>query len=414
MLLDMGAERSPSPTSRSRPDDRMPQPTVAVVHNRYQHTGGEDAAVAAESALLEARGHPVVRYTLDNRSIPDTGRVALARNTLWNDAAYRDLRRLFRDEAPRVAHFHNTFPLVSPAAYYAARDEGVPVVQTLHNFRLLCPNALLFRDGRVCEDCLGRPVPWPGVVHACYRGSRPATAAAAAMLGLHHALGTWRRTVHVYVTLTEFARLKFIEGGIPAERIVVKPNFLCADPGVGEHAGDFALFVGRLSAEKGVGTLLDAWRRLGGGYPLRIVGSGPLEATADRTTPGVEWLGQQPRERVLALMREAAFLVFPSECYEGLPMTLVEAFATGLPVVASGHGSMAEVVHDHRTGRHFAAGDAGDLAATVRWAVAHAGEMAAMGREARREFEARYTAGESYRRLGAIYALAAERMHAVA
>src|SRR5205814_1104988 len=169
-----------------------------------------------------------------------------------------------RAQRPRVAHFHNTFPLISPAAYYAARAEGVGVVQTLHNFRLLCPNALFFRDGKVCEDCLGRPVAWPGVVHGCYRGSRAASAATAVMTAAHRALGTWRTAVDVYVALTEFSRQKFIAGGLPAEKIAVKANFVYPDPGPGAGAGGYAVFVGRLSAEKGVETLLAAWRPLGG------------------------------------------------------------------------------------------------------------------------------------------------------
>ena len=311
---------------------------VALVHNRYQQHGGEDAAVAAEAALLEAHGHRVVRYTLDNDGIARLGRARLVRATLWNDAAHGELRELLGAARPAVAHFHNTFPLVSPAAYYAARDAGVPVVQTLHNFRLVCPNALLYRDGHPCEECVGRAVPWPGVVHACYRQSRAASAVTAAMLATHRALGTWQNAVDVYIALTNFARAKFIEGGLPAERLAVVPNFLAADPGAGSHAGRFALFVGRLSPEKGLGTLLTAWRALAGALPLKIVGSGPLEATLDRTVPGTEWLGRQSAENVLALMREAAFLVVPSECYEGMPMAVVEAFASGLPVVASGHG----------------------------------------------------------------------------
>lgn len=378
--------------------------TVALVHNYYQQPGGEDAAVAAEGRVLEAHGHRVIRYTLDNGSIVRMRRARLVRSTVWNDGAYSDLRQLFDADRPAVAHFHNTFPLVSPAAYYAARDAGVPVVQTLHNFRLVCPNALLYRDGHVCEECLGRSVPWPGVVHACYRDSHSASAVTAAMLATHHALGTWQKAVDVYIALTNFARDKFIQGGLPAERIVVKPNFVPVDPGAGSRGGRFALFVGRLSPEKGLGTLLAAWRALGGAFPLKIVGSGPLEATLDRTVPGTEWLGHQPKENVLALMREAAFLVLPSECYEGMPMTIVEAFASGLPVVTSGQGSLAEVVEHGRTGLHFTTGDPVALAAAVERAVAAPREMAEMGRAARGEFEAKYTAEEHYRQLCQIYA----------
>jgi glycosyltransferase involved in cell wall biosynthesis len=376
---------------------------VAVVHNHYQRAGGEDTVCAAEIALLVARAHDVVPFHLDNTAIEQMGRVALARACLWNRTVHGDLRRLFAETKPAIAHFHNTFPLVSPAAYYAARAEGVAVVQTLHNYRLLCPNGILFRQGGVCENCVGRSVPWPSVVHACYRGSRSASAVTAGMLTLHRALGTWTDAVDLYIALTNFSRRKFIEGGIPEEKIVVKPNFLSTDPGVGLHKGGFALFVGRLAVGKGIQTLLEACRQLGGACRLKIVGEGPLESHARESISGVEWLGWQSRERVTALMREASFLIFPSEWYETFGMALVEAFAAGLPVVASGLGSAAEIVRDYETGRHFAAGDAGDLAAKIEWALAHPAELAEMGRRARREYELNYTPDQNYRALIQIY-----------
>jgi len=386
------------------------RPKVVVVHNHYQQAGGEDQVFRAEVELLRAHAHDVVPYTIDNHSVADVGTVRLVKATFWNSSVYHQLRALFRAHGPDVVHFHNTFPLISPAAYYAARAEGVPVVQTLHNFRLLCPNALFFRQGRICEDCLGKAVPWPGVLHACYRDDRRATSVAAGMLSVHRAIGTWADRVSVYVTLSDFARGKFIAGGLPANRIVVKPNFLAPDPGVGDHAGNFALFVGRLSEEKGLGVLLDAWRQLRAPVALKIVGSGPLETAASSSRPEIEWLGRQPRERVLALMKDAAFLVLPSECYENFPSTLVEAFATGLPVIASAQGSLAELVHDRWTGRQFRTADPSDLAATVEWMVAHPEDRMAMGQRARDTFESRYGAEENYKRLMDIYRLAAERV----
>ncbi|GJG86376.1 glycosyl transferase family 1 [Gemmatimonadetes bacterium T265] len=383
--------------------------SVAVVHNRYLQPGGEDAAVAVDVALLEARGHPVARYDVDNRAIAAMTAAAAARAAVWNPDVRHDLGALLARERPAVAHFHNTFPLVSPAAYAAARDAGVAVVQSLHNYRLLCPNAVLFRDGRVCEDCLTRRVKWPGVAHACYRDSRPASAATAGMLAVHWTAGTYERAVDVYVAHTEFARRKFVEGGLPADRIMVRPSFVGDDPGAGRHDAGYALFVGRLSPEKGLGTLLGAWHRLAEPRPLKIVGSGPLESTLDRTVPGVEFLGARPRADVLALMRDAAFLVFPSECYENFPMALAEAFATGLPVVAAGHGAAAEIIEHGRTGRHFVPGDVDALARAAEWAFDHPCERLNMGAAARREFEARYTADHAYARLMDIYERATAR-----
>ena len=379
------------------------KPRVALVHNLYQQPGGEDVVFEAEGMLLERCGHDVARYVLDNRNVTDMGRIALAGATLWNGAAHRGLRRLFADHGSTVAHFHNTFPLVSPAGYYAARGAGVAVVQTLHNFRLACPNALFFRKQGVCEDCSGRRVPWPGVLHACYRGSRAASAVTAAMLTVHRAAGTWTNAVDRYVALTRFARDKFVANGIPPEKIAVKPNFVTPDPGVGEHRGGYALYVGRLAPEKGVRTLVDAWVRVGGRFTLKVVGGGPLEGQLGATPPGVEWLGHAPRTVVLDLMRDASFLIFPSEWYEVLPVTLLEAFATGLPVIASGLGAVAEIVEDGVTGRHFRPGDADDLAAAVEWAILHPAEVAAMGQAARTEFETKYTASRNYALLMDIY-----------
>ncbi|HVS40204.1 MAG TPA: glycosyltransferase [Gemmataceae bacterium] len=379
---------------------------ILLAHNYYQQPGGEDQCVAAEVALLESRGHEVLRYHLDNDAIVGMGRLELAARTVWSRSAYRELRELIRTQRPSIVHFHNTFPLISPAAYYAARAEGVPVVQTLHNFRLLCPNALFFRNGQVCEDCLGKAIPWPGVLHRCYRGSRTASAGVATLLTTHRALGTWRKTVDVYVALTAFSRRKFLEGGLPEDRVVVKSNFVHPDPGPGEGAGGYGVFVGRLSAEKGVGTLLAAWKELGGRTPLKIVGDGPLAPLvreAATAGAGIEWLGSKPLAEVYALIGEAQFLVLPSQCYENFPRVVVEAFAKGTPVIASRLGAMAEVVDHGRTGLHFEPGHPAALAAQIRRLVDDSAEFRRMREAARREYEEKYTADSNYQTLLAIY-----------
>lgn len=273
---------------------------ILIIHNYYQQSGGEDQVFTAEANLLEAQGHQVLRYTVHNDAVANINPMTLAGVTVWNRAIYRDLRQLLRQEKPQVVHFHNSFPLISPAAYYAARSEGVPVVQTLHNYRLLCPNAVFFRDGQVCEDCLGKFVPWPGVVHACYKESRATTGMVAAMLTVHRVLQTWTETVDLYIALTQFARQKFIQGGLPAEKIVVKPNFVHPDPGPGEGRGGYALFVGRLSPEKGIGILLTAWEKLRGKVDLKIVGDGPLAPQVVKDVgrlPGVGGLSANLRTR---------------------------------------------------------------------------------------------------------------------
>ena len=390
----------------------MCQMRILAVHNRYQRPGGEDQVFVDETALLETRNHRVLRYEVHNDQVKQVNRLTLAKDTVWNTSAYRELGALIRRERPDVVHFHNTLPLVSPAGYYAARAEGVPVIQTLHNYRLLCPVALFFRDGRVCEDCIGKAVPWPGVVHRCYRGSRTASGVIATMLTVHHALRTWTEMVDVYVALTEFARNKFIEGGLPAGKIVVKPNFVAPDPGRGQGGGGYALFVGRLAPEKGTETMLAAWDRLGTRIPLKIVGDGPLrdqvvEAAARQSN--VEWLGHRPVEDVHALMGKADMLIFPSQWYETFGRVAAEAFAAGTPVIAANIGAVAELVEHGRTGLKFRPGDPEDLVTQLEWALSHSAELRRMREEVRAEFEAKYTAERNYRALMEIYEAALER-----
>ena len=382
---------------------------VLLVHNCYQQPGGEDMVVAAETALLTAHGHAVQQLVFDNddigshRSALDS--VRLAGTTVWSKHGYGAVRNAIRSFHPDIVHFHNTFPLISPAGYYAAGAERVPVVQTLHNFRLLCANGLFYRDGHICEDCLGKPVPLPGIVHACYRESRAASGAAVTMQTVHRALRSWTRMVDRYIVLGEFARQKFIQGGLPANKVVIKPNFV-PDPSTGDGHGQYALFAGRLSPEKGIGTLLRAWERLGGKIPLKVAGDGPLAADvadAVRRSPGIEWLGRLSPTAITTAMQDAAFLVFPSEWYEGLPRTIIESFAVGTPVIAPNVGAMREVIREGDTGLHFRSGDPADLARVIEDAFAHLEEHARMRAQARAEFEARYTAEENYHTLMDIY-----------
>ena len=384
---------------------------ILVVHNVYQQRAGEEAVVGAEVRLLEANGHAVVRYERHNDEFQGhgaLGRIGAGIGTIWSSRSFREVRELLRKERPDVAHFHNTFPLISPSAYYACAQAGVPVVQTLHNYRLLCPAAKFLRQGKICEACLGRNCAWPGVVHGCYRGSRGATAAAAAMLAMHRGMGSWHTKVDVYVALSAFARQKFIEGGLPAERIVVKPNFVASDPTPRTQPGGYVLFVGRLSEEKGPQLLLSAWRSMHTKVPLRIAGDGPLLDNLSREVRGsslaqIELTGHRTSDEVRALMQGARFLIFPSIWYEGFPMTIAEAFASGLPVVASQLGSMAEIVQGGVTGLHFEPANAVDLAAKVEWAWNHPEELVPMGRAARAEYEAKYQPATNYEMLMDIY-----------
>ncbi|HSG82327.1 MAG TPA: glycosyltransferase [Gemmatimonadota bacterium] len=382
---------------------------ILLVHNYYRQPGGEDVVLRAERDLLRDAGHEVLLYERHNSEIDDSSvvdRLRLLRRTTWADDSYRALQDIVRSKRPDVAHFHNTFPLVSPAGWYACKEQGVPVVQTLHNYRLLCLNAQFLRRGGVCESCLRR-APWPGVLHACYRGSRTQSLAVASMLMTHRRRDTYGQAVDTYIALTEFARRKFIEGGIPGELIRVKPNFVDPDPGARVGSGDYALFVGRLSEEKGIETLLAAWRQLEG-IPLRIAGDGPLLDSARAMVDGwgrhdVELLGQQPATEIVRLLKSARFLVFPSVWYEGFPRTLAEAFACGVPVLASRLGGAAEIVAESVSGRFFRPGDPDDLARAASTLWQDPAECQRLGRGARESYETRYTPAANLEILTGIY-----------
>lgn len=372
---------------------------ILVAHCAYQQRGGEDAVVEAEVALLRARGHAVATYLRSNDDVATLPPGALARQTLWSRRTVRELTAEIARFRPDVIHVHNTLPLLSPALYWAAARAGVPVVQTLHNFRLMCLNALFLRQGRVCEDCVGR-LPWRGVARGCYRGSRAASGVLAGMLGLHRALGTYRHKVTRYIALNDFCRDRFIAGGLPAGRVVVKPNFVDAPPPpTGPREG--LLYVGRLSVEKGIATLAQALRDVPGAA-LRVAGEGP-EAGCLNGVPGVLRLGALPADAVRGEMERAQALVVPSIWYENFPRILVEAFAAGLPVIASRIGALAAIVTDGTTGLLFEPGDAQDLSRKLGWALAHPAEMAAMGQQARAQYEAEFSADVNYRRLVEIY-----------
>ena len=386
---------------------------VLVVHNAYQHRGGEDSVVDAEISLLRSHGHAVETYFRSNDDVAGMSSFALGRQTLWSDRTADDLAERVRRFQPNVIHVHNTFPLISPSLYWAAARAGVPVVQTLHNFRLMCLNALFLREGKVCEDCMGH-TPWRGVARACYRGSRPASAALAGMLALHRGLGTYRNNVTRYIALNEFCRGKFIEGGLPAERVVVKPNFVDWDEksprpgplpgGEGEKRG--LLFVGRLSAEKGIATLAAAMALLPDAQ-IRVAGDGPEAGLLDGVA-SVARLGSLPGEAVRQEMGRAAALVVPSIWYETFGLVVIEAFACGTPVIASRIGALADIVRDGETGLLFEPGNPRDLADKMAWALAHPQQMAAMGRTARAQYEAEFSAEVNYQRLLAIYQEAIE------
>lgn len=384
---------------------------IVHAHNFYLQAGGEDTAFAAEVALLRERGQQVVEYVETNKSIAAKSQINVAAQTLWSWESKKKFAILLANEKPDVVHFHNTFPLISPSVYYACAEAGIPVVQSLDNPRLICPSANLYRDGKLCEDCVGRTVAWPGVVHRCYHDSAVHSAVVASMVALHRLKGTWNTKVGLYLVATEFYRRKFIEGGLPAEKIVVKPHFISPDPGTRSSAAISrgALFIGRLDPEKGILTMMSAWKNLHN-IPLRIRGEGQLETYVRRSiqdnnlTESVEIVGRLSREDLTTTIQNSSFLLWPSEgFYETFGYVAVESFSCGVPVIASRIGVPGAIVTDGVTGILFNPGDPTDLATKVRWAWDHPAEMARMGMNARHEYETKYTADTNYEMLMTAY-----------
>ncbi len=379
-----------------------------MVHNRYKQRGGEDVSTEVEIRVLRDRGHDVDTIEEDNARIDDLGIVRTGLRTLWSREAQRRVADALGSGSYDVMHVQNFFPLLSPSIYYAAKSAGVPVVQALRNFRLLCPAATLYRDGQGCTDCVGRAYPWPGVAHGCYRSSRPATAVVGLMTVGHRIIGTWDRAVDVYVTPSEFARSTFVDAGWDRARIVVKPNAVHPDPGPGDGTGGYALFVGRLTREKGVETLLRAWERHHPSLPLRIVGDGPLRdevAAAARRNPAISWEGARDTSETYRMMPNAGVVVVPSQWFETFGRVVAESFAAGTPVVVSDRGALPELVAGTDHGLVYPAADDQALARAVDLLGA-AGTDVRSG--ARADYRRRFSAAANGELLERIYERAIE------
>ena len=386
---------------------------IVLVHNRYREAGGEDVVFESERRLLEGAGHQVIAYERSNAELRDDSviaRIAIVPRMLWSSEIRHEFAKVLDAVRPDIVHVHNTFMRITPSIYSACTERGIPVVQTLHNFRLLCPGGNFYRHGVTCRDCVDRNL-LQSVRHGCYRDSRGATAAVALMLAFHRALETYPKSVTRFITLTKFAKAEFVAAGFPAEQFVVKPNFYGQDPG--ERTGktgntEYALFIGRLMENKGPRVLLNAWKKLRLPCSLQIVGDGPdrerleTEARASKLS-AVTFHGRISREAVIEAIRGARFVIVPSVLYEGFPMCIVESFACGTPVLCSRLGGLAEIVEDGVTGLHFEPGDADDLARTVEWACARSSELDRMGRAARIRYETMYTAKQNYALLMDIY-----------
>ena len=379
---------------------------ILLVHNAYQQFGGEDTTFLSEKGLLETAGHEVFPLTFDNRASESAaGKLGLSWRSVYNPASMARVSKAVRQHRPDVMHVHNFFHTASPAIFGAAKELGVPTVATVQNYRLICSGAHLMRQGKVCELCVDETFPLHGVLHRCYRGSAMLTAQLTLNTGLHKLRGTFRQEVDRFVVVTEFNRQKMLDSSLHLhpDQVVVKPNSV-EDHGFApaeERKGPY-LFVGRLSPEKGILTLLESARQAG--FPLEILGDGPLkeqvEAAAAAHT-NIRYLGFQSRTVILEKMKQAKALLFPSVWYEGLPLTICEAFSTGLPVIISNLGNLNEIVTQGQDGLWFTKGDAISLSeAVLRYENS---DQAALSAGARQTYLDRYTPEFNLASLEAIY-----------
>lgn len=387
---------------------------IIHIHNYYLQPGGEDQVFKNETRLLEEYGHEVFRYTRHNSELSGWSGVKIAINTIWNHEVYKTIDQLLNEINPDVCHIHNTFPLISPSVYFACKKHNIPVVQRLPNYRLICPGAFLLRDGKICTDCLGKRFPWPGVIHACYRGSVAQSFVVFMMLSIHRILKTWQKKININVALNKYGYELFVRGGIPAEKIIISPNFVDPDPEPepNNQPGDYALFVGRLSKEKGLNTLLDAWKMLTG-IPLQIIGDGPLmtgltERIRRENIDNVELLGRKSHDETIAILKKARVLIFPSEWLETFGLGIIEAFACGVPVIASKQKTIEEIVEHDVNGLLFEPGDAHDLARIIKEYWDKPEQLQEMGKEARHSFLNKYSKQQKYNSLMGIYERAIE------
>jgi glycosyltransferase involved in cell wall biosynthesis len=380
--------------------------SILMVHNYYQERGGEDLSFEAERRALEDAGVTVHTYTDTNFRVDTMGGIRTAVRCTWSREAHRDIKQIVRETRPQLMHVQNFFPLMSPSIYYAAKSEGVPVIQSIRNYRLVCPNAVFYRDNGVCEDCMGRRIAWPGVLHGCYRGSRAGSAAVAAMQAIHGTFGSWTNKVDHFISLSEFGRHKMIEAGLPEHQISVKPNFVYPDPGPSDEERSFILFVGRLSEEKGIETMIRAWERIHHDIPLVIAGRGPsspVVAEAAERLKGVTWVGRQTIDQIYRLMGQASAILFPSEWYETFGRVVIEAYARSTPAIASNLGAISELVEPGETGYLFEPGDPESLANAAQKIWQDQSYAREMGRNGRRLFDERYTVEKHLSRVDEIY-----------
>ena len=382
---------------------------ILLVHNHWLERGGEDEVVNSEIELLKKAGHEIVVYEKSNEEVkkyPFFKKLRfLIKDITWSKIAYQEVKEIVQRERPDIAHVHNTFIAISPSIYYALSEDNIPIVQTLHSYRLICPKGVLFRDAKVCQECIGSNFV-PSVIHKCWRDSYILSYFLARTLRVHFKNKTFQKKIDCFIALSEFSKNKFIAAGIPGEKIFIKPNFTHVAVPQKSETENYALFVGRLVDYKGINTLISAYQKMSKDVCLRIIGAGPMLDILKgrvRQIGNIELLGRLSQEETLEQIKKASFVIFPSECYENMPRVILESFACGVPVVASNIGAIKELIDDKVNGLLFKPGNAMDLVAKIEYLREHKERLNEMGKNARRAFEEKYTDKRNYEILIDIY-----------
>ncbi len=373
---------------------------ILVAHNRYLYRGGEDTVVDAEVNLLRQRGHQVWVYSRDNTELQYLTPFNAAKTTFWSRQTVQELQKIHQQFSPDLIHAHNTFPLISPSLYGIAKKLRIPVVQTLHNFRLVCPQAMLLREGKHCEECVGK-LPWRAIVHRCYRQSLPQTALTSTMLMVQRMKGIWHQQISRFIVLNQLCREIFARGGLPMDKLRIKPNFVESPEEPQWQHRQGGLFIGRLSTEKGIAVLINALNKL----PDRMIdvfGKGPLQALVE-ASPRLRYGGFQSSDVLRQKLNDAAYLVMPSTGMESFGLVAIEAFARGTPVIGTRHGGLRELIRHGQNGLLVPPNDANALASAIAYAESHPDQMRRMGMAARKNYLTSYTPERSYEQLIQIY-----------
>ena len=352
---------------------------------------------AERDALIDA-GNEIKTCVLHNTDYVQKPKWRQALSLFWNGESYRQIRRQIQGFRPSVIHVHNIFPFFSPSVLWAAKKEKVPVVVTLHNYRLICANGLFYRDDRPCEKCVGKLFPWPAVTYRCYRNNRLQTLLVALSMFFHRLIGSWN-IPHYFIAPTSFAAQK-LSSLIPETRLVIKPHFATAYSSTFVPKNNHAVFVGRLSAEKGFDWLLDSWRTLKANIPLDIIGDGEIPEEVD---PRITFHGRLEPEKLRALLAQAAVAVIPSRCYETFSNIVVEAFAAGTAVIAPTNTAPASLIAVGETGSLFPRDDVVAFQSLIEEYTNDVARAEREGKNALAEYQQKYQAKETIDMLLAIY-----------